>query len=79
MVRIVAGEEGARLVLYTGRPQRDPIVSHGPFIGDSKDDIAALQRVSCRALRTDEPSRTREVANAEVGPSHPGVILEFGS
>jgi quercetin 2,3-dioxygenase len=40
VVRVVAGESGARLVLYAGQPQGDPIVSHGPFIGDSKQDIA---------------------------------------
>jgi redox-sensitive bicupin YhaK (pirin superfamily) len=39
---MVAGEEGARVVLYTGQPQGDPIVSHGPFIGDSRDDIVRL-------------------------------------
>jgi quercetin 2,3-dioxygenase len=41
-LRIVAGAHGARLVLYAGQPQGDPIVSHGPFIGDSKDDIVRL-------------------------------------
>jgi quercetin 2,3-dioxygenase len=41
-VRVVAGESGARLVLYTGQPQGDAIVSYGPFIGDSKQDIARL-------------------------------------
>jgi redox-sensitive bicupin YhaK (pirin superfamily) len=42
VVRIVAGEQGARLVLYAGQPQGVPIVSHGPFIGDSREDIARL-------------------------------------
>jgi redox-sensitive bicupin YhaK (pirin superfamily) len=42
VVRIIAGDQGARLVLYAGQPQHDPIVSHGPFIGDSKEDIARL-------------------------------------
>jgi redox-sensitive bicupin YhaK (pirin superfamily) len=42
VLRLVAGEEGARVVLYAGQPQGDPIVSHGPFIGDSKDDIVRL-------------------------------------
>jgi len=42
VVGVVAGESGARLVLYAGQPQGDPIVSHGPFIGDSKRDIARL-------------------------------------
>jgi quercetin 2,3-dioxygenase len=42
VLRLVAGEEGARVVLCAGQPQGDPIVSHGPFIGDSKDDIVRL-------------------------------------
>jgi redox-sensitive bicupin YhaK (pirin superfamily) len=41
-LRVAAGEEGARLVLYSGQPQGDAIVSHGPFIGDSEDDIRRL-------------------------------------
>jgi redox-sensitive bicupin YhaK (pirin superfamily) len=41
-LRMVAGEQGARLVLYAGQPQGDPIVSHGPFIGDTREDIARL-------------------------------------
>jgi redox-sensitive bicupin YhaK (pirin superfamily) len=36
---VVSGEEAARLVLYAGQPQGDRIVSHRPFIGDSKQDI----------------------------------------
>jgi redox-sensitive bicupin YhaK (pirin superfamily) len=42
VLRVVAGEEGARLVLYAGQPQGEPIVSYGPFIGDSKQDIVRL-------------------------------------
>ena len=42
LLRVTDGEEGARLVLYAGQPQGDPIVSYGPFIGDSKRDIARL-------------------------------------
>ena len=42
VLRMVAGEEGARVVLYAGQAQGDPIVSHGPFIGDSRDDIVRL-------------------------------------
>jgi len=39
VVRLTAQEEGARLVLYAGQPQGTPIVAHGPFIGDTVDDI----------------------------------------
>ena len=42
VLRLVAGESGARLIFYAGQPQGDPIVSYGPFIGDSKQDIARL-------------------------------------
>jgi quercetin 2,3-dioxygenase len=42
LVHVAAGDESARLVLYAGQPQRDAIVSHGPFIGDSRDDIVRL-------------------------------------
>lgn len=39
---ITASEAGARFVLYAGQPQGDAIVSHGPFIGDTSDDIRRL-------------------------------------
>jgi redox-sensitive bicupin YhaK (pirin superfamily) len=60
-LRLLAGEEGARLVLYAGQPQGDEIVSHGPCIGDSKRDIVRLyteyragrfERMSALARRT---------------------------
>lgn len=34
------GSGAARVLLYTGERQGVPIVSYGPFIGDSKEDIA---------------------------------------
>jgi quercetin 2,3-dioxygenase len=39
---LVAGESGARVILYAGQSQGVPIVSCGPFVGDSKQDIARL-------------------------------------
>lgn len=39
-----AGKAGARLVLYGGKPTGDSIVSHGPFIADSTEDINRLYR-----------------------------------
>ena len=42
VLRVAAAESGARLILYAGQPQGDPIVSYGPFIGDSRQDIARL-------------------------------------
>jgi quercetin 2,3-dioxygenase len=43
-VLISAAEAGVRFVLYSGEPQGDPIVSHGPFIGDTTEDISRLYR-----------------------------------
>ena len=50
VLRVAAGESGARLILYAGQPQGDPIVSYGPFIGDSKQVIARLFTESSRTL-----------------------------
>jgi redox-sensitive bicupin YhaK (pirin superfamily) len=41
-LRLVGGGQGARLVLYAGERQGAPIVSHGPFIGDTREDIVRL-------------------------------------
>ncbi len=41
-LRLTAGDTGVRFLLYSAQPQGDPIVSHGPFIGDHDEDIARL-------------------------------------
>ncbi len=41
-VEITAGRDGARLVIYAAEPQHHEIVSHGPFIADTMDDIRQL-------------------------------------
>lgn len=41
-LRLTAGDKGVRFLLYSAQPQGDPIVSHGPFIGDSQEDISRL-------------------------------------
>ncbi|WOK09275.1 pirin-like C-terminal cupin domain-containing protein [Imperialibacter roseus] len=43
-LRLEAGETGARVILYAGQPQNDEIVSHGPFIADTQEDIRRLYR-----------------------------------
>jgi redox-sensitive bicupin YhaK (pirin superfamily) len=48
VLRVVADESGARLILYAGQPQGDPIVSHGPFIGDS--NYRRLEAGHCQTL-----------------------------
>ncbi|NNC18290.1 pirin family protein [Corallococcus exiguus] len=35
----VTGTTRARVLLYAGQPQHEPLVSHGPFIGDTQEDI----------------------------------------
>jgi redox-sensitive bicupin YhaK (pirin superfamily) len=44
-VRITAGEAGARLILYAGERQGVPIMLHGPFVGESREDIIRLSRL----------------------------------
>jgi len=41
-LKIKAGTEGARLVIYAAQPTGDAIVSHGPFIAGSNEDIMRL-------------------------------------
>jgi redox-sensitive bicupin YhaK (pirin superfamily) len=41
-LKLTAGEEGVRFVLYAGKPTGENIVSHGPFIADSSEDIVRL-------------------------------------
>jgi redox-sensitive bicupin YhaK (pirin superfamily) len=41
-LKFTAGKEGVRFVLYAGKPTGDPIVSHGPFIADTKEEILKL-------------------------------------
>lgn len=41
-LKLKAGEKGARLVLYSGKPTGEAIVSHGPFIAGSNQDILRL-------------------------------------
>ncbi|GAB3752938.1 pirin family protein [Spirosoma pomorum] len=39
---LTAGETGGRVILYAGERQGDEIVSHGPFIGNTQEDIRQL-------------------------------------
>ena len=44
ILEITASEEGARFILYAGKPTGENIVSYGPFIADSSEDIQRLYR-----------------------------------
>lgn len=41
-LKLTAGEKTTRFVLYAAKPQAENIVSHGPFIADSTEDIKRL-------------------------------------
>jgi redox-sensitive bicupin YhaK (pirin superfamily) len=41
-LHLSTNEKKARFVLYAGKPQGDGIVSYGPFIGDTSEDIKRL-------------------------------------
>lgn len=41
-LELIAGPEGARVVLYAGARQGDPTVQHGPFVAGSASDIARM-------------------------------------
>jgi len=41
-LHLTGGEEGVRFVLYAGKPTGENILSYGPFIADSSDDIQRL-------------------------------------
>lgn len=41
---LTAGADGVRLILYAARPTGESIVSHGPFIADSLEEITRLYR-----------------------------------
>ena len=64
VLHVVSGEDGARLVLYAGQPQGDTIVSHGPLIGDSKEDIVRLYT----EYRAGEFVRMTELATGRLNP-----------
>lgn len=41
VVSLQAGDQGAHVVLMAGVPLREPVVPHGPFVGNSREDIVA--------------------------------------
>ena len=43
-VSLTAGADGAQLVLLAGEPLREPIVTRGPFVGNSTEDVLDMIR-----------------------------------
>ncbi len=60
VLSLQSGDQGAHVVLLAGVPLREPVVPHGPFVGNSRDDIVgyihAYQRGDMGHL---EPSFSR--------------------
>ncbi|MGD8309881.1 MAG: pirin-like C-terminal cupin domain-containing protein, partial [Chromatiales bacterium] len=38
-VEVEAGADGTRFILVAGRPLREPIVQHGPFVMNTREEI----------------------------------------
>lgn len=43
-VRLTAGPVGARVMLYAGERQGVPIVTHGPFVGETRSDLVRVSQ-----------------------------------
>lgn len=41
-LRFTARDEGARVVLYAGQPQREPLIQHGPFVADDEPTLTQM-------------------------------------
>jgi redox-sensitive bicupin YhaK (pirin superfamily) len=41
-VRLTAGHDGSRVILYAGERQDVPIVAQGPFVGETRADLARV-------------------------------------
>jgi len=42
--RLTGGNNGARVMLYAGERQNVPIVTHGPFVGETRADLVRVSR-----------------------------------
>jgi redox-sensitive bicupin YhaK (pirin superfamily) len=49
-VHLTAGASGARVVLYAGERQNVPIVTHGPFVGESRADLVRVSQAYADGL-----------------------------
>jgi redox-sensitive bicupin YhaK (pirin superfamily) len=67
-VRITAGDGGARVILYAGERQGVPIVMHGPFVGESREDIRRLSDL----YRKREMPRISELVDEGSGKGEEG-------
>jgi len=47
-VRLTAGQDGSRVILYAGERQDVPIVTHGPFVGETRADLVRVSEAYVR-------------------------------
>lgn len=47
-LRLTGGTRGARVVLYAGERQGVPIVTHGPFVGETRADLVRVSQAYSR-------------------------------
>jgi len=64
--RVIGGDDGARVILYAGERQGVPIVMHGPFVGESREDIRRLSKLYAEG----KMPRISELAEATSGNRH---------
>jgi quercetin 2,3-dioxygenase len=65
-VRIIGGDDGARLLIYAGESQGIPIVMHGPFVGENREDIRRLSKLYAEG----KMPRISELTEAMSGDRH---------
>lgn len=63
-VAITASAQGAQLLLLAGRPLNEPVVQHGPFVMNSREEIA-------QAMADYREGRFGEPLSAERAPTSP--------
>src|SRR5690606_8167683 len=61
-LKLSTADSNARIVLYSGEPQNEPIASHGPFIADSQEDIKRLYK----EFRQGEMKHISTIENSQV-------------
>lgn len=63
-LRLTAGPGGARVLLYAGERQNVPVVTHGPFVGESRADLQrlGLAYTQGRLPRISEIARRQQMA-----------------
>jgi hypothetical protein len=42
VLRLTSRGEGARVVLYAGQPQHEPLIHHGPFVADDEPTLMQM-------------------------------------